>query len=148
MVELQSERCFWRDTYLGLLVGLLLIFTAGIYALKRKYPVGERIKLSIALKYLLKAVPSLFLLVLIIGGIISGIFTPTEAAAVAVIYALILSMLVYKEIDLKDLVPILVNTCKNFWDSTVPGGLQHRDVMGDGLRRPSTEPKCLDVVFQ
>ena len=94
----------------GLLVGLLLIFTAGIYALKRNYPVGERIKLSVALKYLLRAIPSLFLLVLIIGGIISGIFTPTEAAAVAVVYALVLSMLVYKEIALKDLVPILVNT--------------------------------------
>ena len=96
----------------GILVGLLLMVTAGIYALRRNYPVGERIKLTVALQYLLRAVPSLFLLFLIIGGIISGIFTPTEAAAVAVVYALVLSMLVYKEISIKDLVPILVNTCK------------------------------------
>ena len=96
----------------GILVGLLLMVTAGIYALRRNYPVGERIKLSLALKYLMRAVPSLFLLFLIIGGIISGIFTPTEAAAVAVVYALILSMVIYKEISLADLVPVLVNTCK------------------------------------
>jgi tripartite ATP-independent transporter DctM subunit len=96
----------------GLLVGLLLMITAGIYALKRNYPVGERIKLSQAFKYLIKAVPSLFLLILIIGGIISGIFTPTEAAAVAVVYALVLSMLVYKEISISDLIPVLVSTCK------------------------------------
>lgn len=96
----------------GLLVGLLLMATAGYYALRRKYPVGERIKLSQAFKYLIRAVPSLFLLILIIGGIISGIFTPTEAAAVAVVYALVLSMLVYKEISVSDLIPVLVSTCK------------------------------------
>jgi tripartite ATP-independent transporter DctM subunit len=96
----------------GILVGLLLMVTAGVYALKRNYPVGDRIKLTLAIKYLLRAVPSLFLLFLIIGGIISGIFTPTEAAAVAVVYALVLSMLVYKEISIQDLIPILVNTCK------------------------------------
>ncbi|TDI64614.1 MAG: TRAP transporter large permease [Bacteroidetes bacterium] len=96
----------------GILVGLLLMVTAGIYALKRKYPVGDRMKLSLAFKYLVRAVPSLFLLILIIGGIISGIFTPTEAAAVAVVYALVLSMMVYKEIAVKDLLPILISTCK------------------------------------
>ncbi len=96
----------------GILVGLLLMVTAGIYAIKRKYPVGDRIKPTVAVKYFFKAVPSLFLLVLIIGGIISGIFTPTEAAAVAVVYALVLSMMVYKEIAFKDLLPILISTCK------------------------------------
>ncbi len=96
----------------GILVGLLLMVTAGIYALKRKYPVGDRMKPSLAFRYLIRAVPSLFLLVLIIGGIISGIFTPTEAAAVAVVYALVLSMMVYKEIAVKDLLPILISTCK------------------------------------
>ncbi len=96
----------------GILVGLLLMVTAGIYAVKRKYPVGDRMKPSLAFRYLIRAVPSLFLLVLIIGGIISGIFTPTEAAAVAVVYALVLSMMVYKEIAVKDLLPILISTCK------------------------------------
>jgi len=96
----------------GILVGLLLMVTAGIYAIKRKYPVGDRMKPSLAFRYLIRAVPSLFLLVLIIGGIISGIFTPTEAAAVAVVYALVLSMMVYKEIAVKDLLPILISTCK------------------------------------
>lgn len=96
----------------GFIVGLLLMVTAGIYALKRKYPVGERIKLALAIKYLIRAVPSLFLLILIIGGIISGIFTPTEAAAVAVVYAWILAAFVYREIGVSDLIPILVSTCR------------------------------------
>ena len=56
------------------------------------------------------AVPSLFLIFLIIGGIIGGFFTPTEAGAIAVLYSLTVSLCFYKELTLKDLYPILLKS--------------------------------------
>ncbi len=56
------------------------------------------------------AIPSLFLIVIIIGGILSGYFTPTEASGVAVVYAFILSVFVYKSIKFKDIPGILRET--------------------------------------
>jgi len=91
----------------GILVALLLMMVCGIYAKKRGYPVGERISFATAISKTMGSLPSLFLVVLIIGGIIGGYFTPTEAGAIAVIYSLLLSMVIYREIKLKDLPDIL-----------------------------------------
>ena len=63
-----------------------------------------------ALKIFLDAVPSLSLIIIIIGGIIGGIFTATEGAAIAVVYSLLLSMLFYKSIKIKDLPRILLES--------------------------------------
>ena len=63
------------------------------------------------LKILWQAIPSLFLLIIVIGGIIAGFFTATEASAVAVLYALILS-LIYKEITIKDIPQIILGSVK------------------------------------
>jgi TRAP-type C4-dicarboxylate transport system permease large subunit len=63
------------------------------------------------LKILWEAIPSLFLLIIVIGGIIAGFFTATEASAVAVLYALVLS-LIYKEITLKDIPKIVLGSVK------------------------------------
>ncbi|MFW5656154.1 MAG: TRAP transporter large permease [Bacteroidota bacterium] len=60
---------------------------------------------------LFSAIPSLFLLVVVIGGIIAGIFTATEASAVAVLYAFVLAF-IYKEIKIKDLPEILINSVR------------------------------------
>nr|WP_320120406.1 TRAP transporter large permease subunit [uncultured Marinifilum sp.] len=63
------------------------------------------------LKILWDAIPSLFLLIIVIGGIIAGFFTATEASAVAVLYALVLS-LIYKEITIKDIPKIVLGSVK------------------------------------
>jgi tripartite ATP-independent transporter DctM subunit len=91
----------------GILLALLLMMVCGIYAKKRGYPVGERISLKTAIQKILGSIPSLFLVILVIGGIIGGYFTPTEAGAIAVIYSLLLSMVFYREISVKDLPDIL-----------------------------------------
>ena len=96
----------------GILVGLLLIFVAGYYAFINKYPVGDRMKLIDVIKSFLTALPSLFLLLIIIGGIVAGIFTATEASAIAVLYAFILSVLIYKEISMSELPEIFLNAVK------------------------------------
>ncbi len=94
----------------GLIVGLALMVVAGYFSYRKKYPVGERASLKEALFRFLDAIPSLILLVVVIGGIIAGIFTATEASAVAVLYTLILSMVFYRQVGLKDLPDILLQT--------------------------------------
>ncbi len=94
----------------GILVGLGLMAVAAIYSIAKKYPVGERVSFRDALKKVLHAVPSLLLVVIVIGGIIAGIFTATEASAVAVVYALFLSVVLYREIKIRQLPGILLKS--------------------------------------
>jgi tripartite ATP-independent transporter DctM subunit len=93
----------------GIIVGLALMFVAGYFAYRKKYPVGERVKLKVAFRTFLDAVPSLTLLIVVIGGIVAGIFTATEASAIAVLYTLVLAFL-YKEINIRDVPDIFLKT--------------------------------------
>ena len=95
----------------GILWGLGVMIVAFFIARKRGYKNNaERPTFMQALKIFLDAVPSLSLIVIIIGGIIRGIFTATEGAAIAVVYSLLLSMLFYKSIKIKDLPRILLES--------------------------------------
>lgn len=94
----------------GLLWALLCMVVALIYAKKKGYVVKrDTLSSSVILKTIWDAIPSLLLIVIIIGGILSGYFTPTEASGVAVIYAFILSVFVYKSIKISDIKDILVS---------------------------------------
>jgi len=95
----------------GILVGFGLMLTSGYIAFRKKYKVAERVSLKTAFVRFLDAIPSLFLIFIVIGGIIAGIFTATEAAAVAVLYALLLSFF-YKEINFSKIPNILLNSAK------------------------------------
>lgn len=94
----------------GILVGLGLMVIAGIIAARKKYPIAGKATIKQGLLRFLDAIPSLFLVVLVIGGIVAGYFTATEASAIAVLYTLILAVLVYREVKWKDLSKILLNT--------------------------------------
>lgn len=91
----------------GILTGFLLMVVAFIWAKKKNYPTGDRSTFKNIYKAFIGALPSLLLLFVIMGGIVAGVFTATEASAVAVVYCIILAFL-YKEIAIKDLKPILV----------------------------------------
>lgn len=93
----------------GILVGLFLMIGAAIMAKKRNYPVGERSSLSEVFRTFLDALPSLFLLIVVIGGIVWGIFTATEASAIAVLYCLILTF-IYREIGFKELPEVFLSS--------------------------------------
>lgn len=93
----------------GILTGLILMGVAAIWAMRKNFPVGERTELRSLFKSFMKAVPSLLLLVIVIGGIVIGIFTATEAAAIAVVYTLALAFF-YKEIAFKDLPTVLMGS--------------------------------------
>jgi len=93
----------------GILTGLFLMLVASFWAKKKKYKLGKKSSLKEVFKTFIEAVPSLFLLVIVIGGIITGIFTATEASAIAVLYTLVLGF-IYKEISLKSLPDILLDS--------------------------------------
>lgn len=93
----------------GLIVGLSLMAVAGMVAWRRNYGRAERVRLADAVRAFADAVPSLLLLGIVMGGIVGGVFTATEAAAVAVLYALILAFL-YREIRVRDLPRILLDS--------------------------------------
>ncbi|MFC1484226.1 TRAP transporter large permease [Candidatus Neomarinimicrobiota bacterium] len=94
----------------GILTGVMLMLVAGFIAKRKNYPTIPGIKLWEAVRYFLEAIPSLLLIVIVIGGIIAGYFTATEASAVAVLYTFILSVLVYKEVKWSQLPSILLST--------------------------------------
>ena len=93
----------------GIMTGLFLMIVAAFWARKKKYKVGKRSSLKQVGKAFSNALPSLFMLVVVIGGIVTGIFTATEASAIAVLYSLILGF-VYKEITLPKLPQILLDS--------------------------------------
>lgn len=86
----------------GILTGFFLMVVAWAWARKKGYRTGERSSVGQVFRTFLDAVPSLLLLVVVIGGIVAGIFTATEASAIAVLYSLVLG-LVYREITLDNL---------------------------------------------
>ncbi|MBI9071329.1 MAG: TRAP transporter large permease [Melioribacteraceae bacterium] len=94
----------------GIIVGLSLMAVAGVYSFRKKYPVGEKISLKEGLKKLLDAIPSLLLIIIVIGGIVAGYFTATEASAIAVLYTFILSVVIYKEVKISELPKILIES--------------------------------------
>ena len=95
----------------GMLVGLALMVVAAVIARKRKFARGERTAPSEVLQHFFDAFFSLMMLVVIVGGIVAGIFTATEAAAVAVLYALILGF-AYESITVGDLPQIILDSAK------------------------------------
>lgn len=95
----------------GILWGVGCMILAGIKAKKRGYVSKEKYGLKRTLKVLWEGVPSLLMIVIVIGGIIGGVFTATEGSAIAVVYSLLLSF-IYRNIKLKDLPGIFLASVK------------------------------------
>jgi len=94
----------------GALLGLGLMLVAGMIAKKRGYPVSPRPAWDEVRHRTLDAILPLGLVLVIMGGIIGGVFTATEASAAAVVYSLILALFWYREIGLRDLPKILMES--------------------------------------
>ncbi|MBU2428084.1 MAG: TRAP transporter large permease [Gammaproteobacteria bacterium] len=94
----------------GLLLGLSLMIVCGGYAKLKGYPIGARLPLKLVATKVAAAIPSLFMIFLVIGGIISGIFTATEAGAIAVVYSFVLAVGVYREVKVSELGNILLKS--------------------------------------
>ncbi len=94
----------------GILLGVALMIVCAGYARVKGYPVGARLPLKLVVSKIAAAVPSLLMIIVVIGGIIKGAFTATEAGAIAVVYSFVLAVLVYKEVAWADLGKILLKS--------------------------------------
>ncbi|HOE61368.1 MAG TPA: TRAP transporter large permease, partial [Kiritimatiellia bacterium] len=98
----------------GILVGVCIMIAAAVIAIRHGYgkavPDAEAEPRQNPLIVCWRAIPSLLMMILIIGGILLGIFTATEAAAVSVAYAFVLCVVIYREIPWKDLPGICLQT--------------------------------------
>jgi tripartite ATP-independent transporter DctM subunit len=82
----------------------------GVLAKRRGYPIGEKVGLAASVRIFTAALPSLLLVAIVMGGIILGWFTPTEASAIAVAYTFVLSVVVYREIKWGELPRLLTDS--------------------------------------
>ena len=96
----------------GLLAGLFLIIAAVLVARKAGYPVSERLSLSDSIKIIVPAIPSIAMLVVVVGGIVSGLFTATEASAFAVVYSLLLGIYLHREMKWSELPAIIIKSAE------------------------------------
>lgn len=96
----------------GILLGLALMTVCAGYAKVKGYPVGARLPFKLVIQKVAAALPSLFMIFLVIGGIIGGIFTATEAGAIAVVYSLILAVGIYREVKVSELSGIMMKAAE------------------------------------
>ena len=83
-----------------------------LYSKKKNFPKSDRVPVKQVIRQTMDSLPALLTPIILIGGIVSGLFTPTESAAFACIYALIVGILYYKTIKVKNLPRILIETMK------------------------------------
>ena len=96
----------------ALLLGLSLIILVLIIAHRNNFPKGEVVPLRQALKIALDAVWGMVTIAIILGGILSGVFTPTESAAVAVVYAFLVTMFVYRDVKWSQLPSLIARVVR------------------------------------
>ena len=106
------SKLFMAGIFPGLLMGLALIITWWIVARHDKVEVSPRVPMGEKLRVTADAFWCYLMAVTIIGGMKFGIFTPTEAAVVAVVYSLLVGLFIYREIKLRDLYRITLNAAK------------------------------------
>ena len=95
----------------GILTGLFLMVVAFFWAKKKGYPTSNKSNIKDVVSSFIDALPSLLLLFIVIGGIVMGFFTATEASAIAVLYALVLGI-IYNEIKINELSSIILSSTK------------------------------------
>ncbi len=113
LTSVSAGRLFLGGFIPGVLMGLALMVVVYLVAKKRHYPVSPKATGKQIWKAFLQGIPPLLMPIIILGGILSGFFTPTEAAAVACLYALVLGIFVYRELDHKALVHLLKEAMRN-----------------------------------
>lgn len=103
----------------GLLMAVAMAVCVYVISKRKGFPVSDKMPWKTRIRYFIDAVPSLLTVVIIIGGIWGGLFTATEAAIVATFYAMFLSMVVYRQVNMKQLYEIIyssiITSCKTLF---------------------------------
>lgn len=113
IAQLSISKLFVSGYVPGVLIGGFFMIYNYRFAKKNKYPAEKKPTFKEFFSSFRQALLTLFLPVIIMGGILGGIFTPTEAGVVAVVYALFIGMVVYREISIKDLFKILLKAANS-----------------------------------
>lgn len=106
--DVSIGKLFLGGVFPGILLGLALMVYMYVIARKRDYPRDARTPFKAIVIAAVKALPALFMPVIIMGGIMGGLFTPTEAAGIVVVYSLLVGFLIYRKLTLKQLPSILL----------------------------------------
>lgn len=91
----------------GIIIGIFMMLLCYFFARKRNYPAGERVSFRETVRTFFDAFFALFTAIIIVVGIMAGVFTATEASVIAVVYAFIVGLFIYRELDLKTIPQIL-----------------------------------------
>jgi C4-dicarboxylate transporter, DctM subunit len=113
VAEVSIGKLFLAGAVPGILMGLFFLVTVYFLAIRRNYPKNEkRATVWEIIVAFYQALPALFMPIIILGGILSGMFTPTEASAVAVVYAIIIGTFVYRELTWTSFTTILLTSAR------------------------------------
>ena len=112
VTEVSIRKLFLAGVIPGILVGLAQMIVAGFLGYRRKHYRAPRPSVAIVWPQLIKALPALFIPVIVMGGILAGIYTTTEAALMGAFYVIVIEMFYYKAFGLKDLFTMLVESAK------------------------------------
>ena len=112
LTGLSVGKLFIAGVIPGLLLGLGLMLVTYLISVKRKYPKNKRVPFLTMAKSFYQAFWAIMMTLLILFGIIGGVFTPTEASIVAVVYAIVIGLLVYGELKLRMLPKVILESAK------------------------------------
>ncbi len=112
IAEVSVSNLFKAGFIPGFIMGAVLIVIALYQGKKLNYPKGSNFSFKRVIKTFIYAIPGILMPVIILGGIFSGIFTPSEAAAIAVAYAVLVSGFVYRDLTFKSLFEIMLGSAR------------------------------------
>jgi tripartite ATP-independent transporter DctM subunit len=113
IAHVSIDRLFLAGAVPGIFLGVMLMVLVAYLARKRNFPREERMPFKDVIKAFFDALLALMMPVIVLGGILGGIFTATESAVIAVVYALFVAGVVYRELDWKEIPRMLLHTAKN-----------------------------------
>lgn len=96
----------------GIFLGIVLMIFSYYLSIKRNYPKGEVFRLPVFWRAVRESILGLMTVVIVVIGVVAGVFTPTESAAIATVYAFVITFFVYRNIPLRDFSKILTNSIK------------------------------------
>jgi C4-dicarboxylate transporter DctM subunit len=112
ITESSIGRLFVAGILPGIILTVVMMITVAVIARNQDMPRQERASFKTVVKTFREALWGLMLVVIILGGIYAGIFTPTEAAAVSAVYAFFIAVFVYRDITMNDVPKVLVEASK------------------------------------
>lgn len=112
LTGLSVGKLFIAGAIPGILLGIGLMGMTYLISVKRKYPKGKRVPVRIMARSFFQAFWAIMMTLVILVGIIGGIFTPTEASVVAVAYAVVIGLFVYRELKIRHIPKVILESAK------------------------------------